>query len=350
MFSVADCHLSSLLEALRLSAPDLLLVASCGRRLACHSSLLCLLSSSLSSLLAQHPREQGECLAISLPLDYTTLLKVLDIRPETLPQHDIFDTLSESPAWDVQEVSTKDEICDYFEIPVRQQDNKTNNEENKEPRELQGASFLSYAEGNLDRIFSCSHCEQTFNENNMLKQHQLNHIGDKAFDCSSCGASFSEKKGLKTHLKVHLSKLKSFKRHTNIHEKNTLEYSEANILLSKKSNEKSDVSHTSSTSDKITNDSTALSKEKELLRDNSGVSLNSKGEIVWTIDNKTENIRAKIKSMVQMLFDGITPYYKCAICEKTTKCGTRKGDMEKHIETHIEGLSYPCTQCDKIFR
>ena len=37
----------------------------------------------------------------------------------------------------------------------------------------------------------------------------------------------------------------------------------------------------------------------------------------------------------------------CTVCNKTTKS---KNDMKRHIETHIEGLSFPCSKCAKSFR
>jgi uncharacterized C2H2 Zn-finger protein len=34
--------------------------------------------------------------------------------------------------------------------------------------------------------------------------------------------------------------------------------------------------------------------------------------------------------------------FKCDICEKT---GKHKLSMSRHVETHIEGLSFPCNLC-----
>ena len=43
--------------------------------------------------------------------------------------------------------------------------------------------------------------------------------------------------------------------------------------------------------------------------------------------------------------------YRCSVCGKNSN-GTinHKQDMMNHIETHIEGLSYTCPLCQKIFR
>ena len=46
--------------------------------------------------------------------------------------------------------------------------------------------------------------------------------------------------------------------------------------------------------------------------------------------------------------------YRCSVCGKKSKetlhRALQKDDMRKHIETHIEGLSYSCPLCQKIFR
>ena len=46
--------------------------------------------------------------------------------------------------------------------------------------------------------------------------------------------------------------------------------------------------------------------------------------------------------------------YRCSVCGKKSKetlhRALQKDDMRKHIETHIEGLSYSCPVCQKIFR
>ena len=40
----------------------------------------------------------------------------------------------------------------------------------------------------------------------------------------------------------------------------------------------------------------------------------------------------------------------CRICGKTTSGADKKRKMRNHVETHMEGLSYSCTMCDKTFR
>ena len=56
-------------------------------------------------------------------------------------------------------------------------------------------------------------------------------------------------------------------------------------------------------------------------------------------------IDEKIKEYIDRDDQGI---YKCTYCGKI---GDKfKSHMKNHIETHLEGLSFPCHLCDKIFR
>ena len=45
--------------------------------------------------------------------------------------------------------------------------------------------------------------------------------------------------------------------------------------------------------------------------------------------------------------DVVDAHFVCKICGKTSN---RKSVVQSHIETHIEGLSFPCHQCGKTFR
>ena len=45
--------------------------------------------------------------------------------------------------------------------------------------------------------------------------------------------------------------------------------------------------------------------------------------------------------------------YTCGICGKIgvdKDIKNRKVNMKNHVETHMEGLSFPCQSCDKTFR
>ena len=69
--------------------------------------------------------------------------------------------------------------------------------------------------------------------------------------------------------------------------------------------------------------------------------------------NDMSEIDAKINENLEVLDDG---NFRCRICGKDTTGNLKtpkrvlKQNMKGHIETHIEGLSYPCQLCGKEFR
>ena len=71
------------------------------------------------------------------------------------------------------------------------------------------------------------------------------------------------------------------------------------------------------------------------------------GQIIIDPDTSTEDHEAIIGSMMERITD---PNYswKCKSCGKLTKGSATQ--MKRHIETHLEGLSYPCRMCGKVSR
>ena len=62
------------------------------------------------------------------------------------------------------------------------------------------------------------------------------------------------------------------------------------------------------------------------------------------------NTQLETDKYIERLEDG---HVKCTVCGKVStdkRKDIRLTNMKYHIETHIEGLSYPCTICDKTFR
>ena len=61
-------------------------------------------------------------------------------------------------------------------------------------------------------------------------------------------------------------------------------------------------------------------------------------------------VKERVQQYIERDADGNV---KCTICGKEGKGknpGTARCVLEKHIETHLEGLSYPCQLCGKSFR
>ena len=77
------------------------------------------------------------------------------------------------------------------------------------------------------------------------------------------------------------------------------------------------------------------------------------GTVAIAVNGNDKNaINEQVHKYMEDCDDGS---YRCSVCGKKSKetSGNRaaqKNDMRKHIETHIEGLSYSCPVCQKIFR
>ena len=57
---------------------------------------------------------------------------------------------------------------------------------------------------------------------------------------------------------------------------------------------------------------------------------------------------AEVNEKINQSFEKVaSEVYKCLLCDKVSK---KSIDIKRHVETHLEGLSYPCQQCGKTFR
>ena len=66
------------------------------------------------------------------------------------------------------------------------------------------------------------------------------------------------------------------------------------------------------------------------------------------VDTNMENLKGQINSMMERITDyNGENKWKCTVCEKIIKF---QRDMGCHIETHIEGVSYPCHLCGSVKR
>ena len=70
------------------------------------------------------------------------------------------------------------------------------------------------------------------------------------------------------------------------------------------------------------------------------------GNQVTTFDVRSctpEEIEKKIRQLYERKY-GV---FSCLACDHTANDGS---NIKRHIEVHLEGLSYPCTECNKEFR
>ena len=93
---------------------------------------------------------------------------------------------------------------------------------------------------------------------------------------------------------------------------------------------------------------------KHIDKANMGIENNSivavyEDKVLIAPENRMTELRAKLESLMERATDGEN-IWKCKVCGKSTKGKDARTNMRCHIETHMEGLSYPCNQCDKIRR
>ena len=76
------------------------------------------------------------------------------------------------------------------------------------------------------------------------------------------------------------------------------------------------------------------------------------GTVAIAVNGEDRN--AIKEQVLQYMKDCDDGSYSCSVCGKKSKVTStrtiQKEGMMKHIETHIEGLSYSCPVCHKVFR
>ena len=87
-------------------------------------------------------------------------------------------------------------------------------------------------------------------------------------------------------------------------------------------------------------------KVNETLEEAVAIEIETEDEtVIRKSATNTEEIEQKIS---EYIVRGEDRKYSCGYCGKS---GVRlAGDIKRHIETHLEGLSFPCQSCDKTFR
>ena len=65
---------------------------------------------------------------------------------------------------------------------------------------------------------------------------------------------------------------------------------------------------------------------------------------VVPFDTNPKDLKTLIESMFENIVGG-EKAWKCKVCGKETKI---KSDIARHIETHLEGLTYPCNICEAV--
>ena len=102
-------------------------------------------------------------------------------------------------------------------------------------------------------------------------------------------------------------------------------------------------------------DGTEPFDEKPFLENDNMVEIKDFGNItVKTTKEKIISVQSvnyqdieELDETIEEMMEKVDGTWKCTRCGKMCK---RKGTIREHIETHIDGLNFPCQFCDKTFR
>ena len=70
------------------------------------------------------------------------------------------------------------------------------------------------------------------------------------------------------------------------------------------------------------------------------------GKTIMPVGSSHEDVKTRIYSMMEKVSDG-QYNWKCTVCGKPEK---DRANMARHIESHIDGVSYPCDKCGTVSR
>ena len=95
--------------------------------------------------------------------------------------------------------------------------------------------------------------------------------------------------------------------------------------------------------------------EKPFLENDNMIEIKDFGNItVKTTKEKIISVQSvnyqdieELDETIEEMMEKVDGTWKCTRCGKMRK---HKGTMREHIETHIDGLNFPCQFCDKTFR
>ena len=71
------------------------------------------------------------------------------------------------------------------------------------------------------------------------------------------------------------------------------------------------------------------------------------GSVSIPEDSSMDDVKRKV---LEYLEKGENGQCRCKLCGKVTTGVNRVQNMQKHIESHLEGLSFPCRECGKQFK
>ncbi|XP_078512697.1 uncharacterized protein LOC144772331 [Lissotriton helveticus] len=208
------------------------------------------------------------------------------------------------------------------------------------------------------RSFPCNKCDKSFFEMPILLRHQKLHTGAKPFHCNVCEKSFTRKQELLTHQRLHTGErpyhctvcerrfnvkqnlLTHQRRHTGVRPFPCTQCEKSYIV--KQTLLKHQRTHTGERPYQCTRCGKTFSQMSHLLEHER----THTGERPYhcTECDKTFTKKSNLQTH-QRIHTGERPF-PCSLCEKSF---TQKSDLRKHLRTHSGERPYLCIECEKSF-
>ena len=115
------------------------------------------------------------------------------------------------------------------------------------------------------------------------------------------------------------------------------EWSESESIITEKNEETTDI---------LSNDIQSLKKEPQKQTKAHDVKMNEK-VMVPVSSNDVSEVENTVNQYIEKCEDGSV---RCTVCGKVDVSRNKWQNLRSHIETHLEGFSYPCQLCGKTFR
>lgn len=132
-----------------------------------------------------HTRSHKKCRGCKREFPFPSSLKIHMARCRKLKMKAALSTEPQIPACDKEKWDTpkQDHVIEDESAPSTDLDSTSSTKKN-------GST----------KMFSCVHCNKTFNHNCHLREHERIHTGEKPFPCSMCPKKFRINQALKNHL------------------------------------------------------------------------------------------------------------------------------------------------------
>merc|ERR1712189_26276 len=99
--------------------------------------------------------------------------------------------------------------------------------------------------------------------------------------------------------------------------------------------------------DELTDENKEIVKPKNFKKERKSFPQSTQNESITKTISVIGHIQEEVDQKIRDLITKESDIYKCTVCGKLSN---HLANMKRHVEVHIDGLSYSCNICDKTFR